>query len=137
MLNSALNILKHFVTESILRFNFEHFEIIRTDVEEVFYLVAIHGNWFLVFETDYIMDISGTYDEAQRIFSEDFTIEGWIPVGAPDSAVDPKASKQTERELIDAISFSTSGFYYAVMKLTPREPITLSSPTAYGGSIKR
>jgi len=125
MLNSALNILKHFVPESILRFNFEHFEIIRTDVEEVFYLVAIHGNWFLVFETDHIMNIYRTYDEVHEIFGEDFTIEGWIPVDTPDSVVDPEASKQTEQELISTISFSTSGFYYAAMKLTARESVAL------------
>lgn len=125
MLDSALSILKHFVPESILHFNVEYFEIIRMDVEEVFYLVAIHGNWFLVFETDHIMNIHRTYDEAHEIFGEDFAIKGWIPVDASDTVLDPRASSQTERELINTISFSTSGFYYAVMKLTSREPIAL------------
>lgn len=120
MLNSALNILKHFVPESILRFNFEHFEIIRTDVEEVFYLVAIHGNWFLVFETDYIMSLSRTYDEAHEIFGEDFIIEGWIELDRPESVIDPKDAKLGESELTKAISFDNSENHlrYAVMKLS-------------------
>lgn len=123
MLDSALNILKHFVPESILRFNFEHFEIIRTDVEEVFYLVAIHGNWFLVFETDHIMNIHRTYDEAIEIFGEDFAIEDWIEVDNPEAAVDPKTSKLSESELIQAISFDNPGNHlrYAVIRLTALE----------------
>ena len=122
MLNSALNILKHFVPESILRFNFEHFEIIRTDVEEVFYLVAIHGNWFLVFETDHIMSISRTYDEAHEIFGEDFSIEGWIEFNQPESVINPKEAKLSEDELVRAISFDSpeSHLYYSVVKLVAR-----------------
>lgn len=123
MLNSALNILKHFVPESILRFNFEHFEIIRTDVEEVFYLVAIHGNWFLVFETDHIMSISRTYDEAHEIFGEDFSIEGWIELDKPESVINPKEAKLGENELIKAISFDNpeNHLRYALIKLTSRQ----------------
>jgi|GEM_PF-2988067 len=122
MLNSALNILKHFVPESILRFNFEHFEIIRTDVEEVFYLVAIHGNWFLVFETDHIMSISRTYDEAREIFGEDFSIEGWIELDKPNSLIDPNNSKLSEDELIKMISFKNpeNSFCYAVIRLAEK-----------------
>lgn len=122
MLNSALNILNHFVSESILRFNFEHFEIIRTDVEEVFYLLAIHGNWFLVFETDYIMGISRTYDEAHEIFGEDFTIEGWIEFDKPESIIDPKTLKLSEDELIKRISFKNpeNSLRHAIIKLTPK-----------------
>ncbi len=122
MLNSALNILNHFVSESILRFNFEHFEIIRTDVEEVFYLLAIHGNWFLVFETDYIMSISRTYDEAHEIFGEDFTIEGWIEFDKPESIIDPKTLKLSEDELIKRISFKNpeNPLRHAIIKLTPK-----------------
>ena len=122
MLDSALNILKHFVPESILRFNFEHFEIIRTDVEEVFYLVAIHGNWFVVFETDHIMNIQRTYDEAVEIFGEDFTIKGWIEVDKPETAIDPKASRLSEGELIQAITFNNAEnhLWYAMVKLNPR-----------------
>ena len=136
MLNSALNILKHFIPDSILRFNFEHFEIIRTDVEEVFYLIAIHGNWFAAFETDYIMNIHRTYDEAHEIFGEDFTIDGWIKLDKPESVINPKESKLGENELIKAISFDNpdNHLHYAVIKLTPQEPIIPSSPSAYGGS---
>lgn len=135
MLDSALNILKHFVPESILRFNFEHFEIIRTDVEEVFYLVAIHGSWLLVFETDYIMNIRRTYDEAIEVFGKDFVIEGWIPVGEPESRIDPKESALPDNELIRAIAFQYPGNsrYYSAITLTSREPIMQSSSTAYGG----
>lgn len=123
MLDSALNTLKHFVPESILRFNFEHFEIIRTDVEEVFYLVAIHGNWFLVFETDYIMNISRTYDEAHEVFGEDFTIEGWIELNKPESLINSKEAKLSENELIKAISFDNPANHlrYAVIRLTAHE----------------
>jgi len=123
MLDSALNILKHFVPESILRFNFEHFEIIRMDVEEVFYLIAIHGNWFLVFETDYIMSISRTYDEAHEVFGEDFTIEGWIELDKPESLINPKASKLSESELTQAITFDNTENHlrYAVIRLTAHE----------------
>lgn len=119
MLDSALTILKHFVPESILRFNFEHFEIIRTDVEEVFYLVAIHGNWFLVFETDHIMNIHRTYDEAIEIFGEDFAIEGWIELNKPESLINPKEAKLSENELVKAISFDNPANHlrYAVIKL--------------------
>jgi len=122
MLDSALTILKHFVPESILRFNFEHFEIIRTDVEEVFYLVAIHGNWFLIFETDHIMNIHRTYDEAIEIFGEDFAIEGWIELDKPESLIDPKASDLSESKLIKSISFSSpeNHLRYAVIKLKSR-----------------
>jgi len=119
MLDSALNILKHFVPESILRFNFEHFEIIRTDVEEVFYLVAIHGNWFVVFETDHIMNIYRTYDEVIEIFGEDFAIEGWIELNKPESLINPKEVKLSENELVKAISFDNPANHlrYAVIKL--------------------
>lgn len=121
MLNSAVNILKHFIPESILRFNFDHFEIIRTDVEEVFYLVAIHGNWFVVFETDQIMNIDRTYNEAIEVFGEDFDIEGWIEVNEPDATIDPKASKLSEKELIQAIALHNSENHlrYAVIRLIP------------------
>ena len=120
MLSSALNILKHYVPESVLRFNFEYFEIIRTDVEEVFYLVAVHGNWFVVFETDYIMNINRTYSEAIEVFGEDFDIEGWIAVNKPETIIDPNTSKLSEKELIQATVFDNSENHlrYAVIKLT-------------------
>jgi hypothetical protein len=130
MLDSALNILKHFAPESTLRFNFDYFEIVRADAEEVFYLVAIHRNWFVVFETDYIMNIHRTYDEAVEIFGEDFAVEGWVGVNTPGATIDPKISKQSEKELILAIAFDNpeNHLRYAVIKLAPREPITLSGP---------
>lgn len=136
MLDSALVILKHFTPESILRFNFDYFGIVRTDVEEVFYLVAIHKNWFVIFETDYIMNIHRTYNEAVEIFGEDFVIEGWIEADKPEVIIDPKISKQSEKELIQAIAFDNpeNHLRYAVIKLSPRDPIALSSPTAHGGS---
>ena len=135
MLSSAISILEHFIPESILRFSFEHFEIIRTDVEEVFYLVAIHGNWFLVFETDYIMNIQRTYDEAHEIFGEDFSIEGWIELDKPGSLINPKEAKLGKNELIKAISFDNvdNHLRYAVLKLTPHESIAFPNSTAHGG----
>jgi len=119
MLDSAINILKHFVPANILRFNIEYFEIIRTDVEEVFYLIAIHGNWFVVFETDYIMSIDRTYNEAIEVFGEHFNIEGWIEADKPETIIDPKGSSLSEDELIKAISFKNpeNSRYYTVAKL--------------------
>ena len=74
------------------------------------------------------MNIHRTYDEAVEIFGEDFAIKGWVEVNKPEAIIDPKISKQSEKELIQAIAFDNpqNHLRYAAIKLSPRDPITLS-----------
>lgn len=132
MLTKSLAILNHFVADSSLLHGFDYFEYIKLDVEESLYLCSVNTEWFLVVETDFVMNLQNTYDDAKQLLDNDFMFNGWVMVDEPAKIM---ANVDGADKMV-VYKDSESHMRYAVIKLQPKHTMQQTSTVAYGGVKK-
>lgn len=102
MFDSALSILNQYIdTSNVSRFTFYSIEMERGEnPEDIFYLCIIKDKYYVVFETDYVMNsLSDIAREATNIFEKyDLTPLHWIAKKESLSKTSPSTISINERE---------------------------------------
>ncbi len=98
MLQSASDILSHYLDIPVSRYAFRHYEMTRIDVEEFLYLCQVKDAWYVVYETDFVDNLPGIVAEVIDVYEGDFRPIHWLPKkSAPDAApLAPTAGKAFE-----------------------------------------
>lgn len=79
MLHSAVQVLSNYIPQPISRYSFNYLEMHRLDIEDCFFLCNVNEKWYVIYESDYIDNLSSISKEALRIYGDVFELLHYMP----------------------------------------------------------